>query len=104
ERRLEAKPYYTLLGRLASMRGLIQADQGAFDGATHQYERAATYFERTNDVENQASTANLLADTQRVLGDFSEAWRVRLGALSRLDRLRTQRQEGLLLATARLAE
>jgi CHAT domain-containing protein len=86
------------------MRGLIAADRGAFDDAIREYRRAQSFFERCHETEGELNAANLLADTLRVLGDFNAAWRVRLRILAQLDRLRPQRQEALLLATARLAE
>jgi CHAT domain-containing protein len=104
EGRLASRTYLHLTGRVASMRGLIDADRAAFDTAIRHYTRAQSLFRRCGEIESEINAANLLADTLRVLGDFRAAWRVRLRILTQLDRLRPQRQEALLLATARLAE
>ena len=86
---LEEQPAFC--GRAAWALGLALFRLGRLGEALHVYRQGAEAFQQARELDNEAATRGLIAETLRALGDTDSAWEERYRALTMLGGQNRQR-------------
>jgi CHAT domain-containing protein len=95
-------PYHSLGARALWVEGIVLTQQGDLAAALTAMRQAQNTFETLGESENVVAIAGTTADSLRILGDASEAWRAVQRSLAGLDAVRRPVRRYVLLHNAAL--
>jgi CHAT domain-containing protein len=99
---LEGVPYPVVSARTHWLRGLVTFIQGDFEQSLSDYVSAGAAYEAAREIGNAASVVSLRGEVETYLGSVDDAWRHRVGSLTKVSAINNVRRRHTLLLSGSL--